>query len=254
MNSSSLTVHQNDYEVSTASVVSESHRVSAWLLIDVNATLTCCDFCSMITYLSLSGSRHTFLSSLWGPLPSACWCSERCLQPFSHSVMVPTQPCLLPMLSTDGFSWEVPTATCELSCSLGALSKEKMSQLGKPGPGFLTRWLSQQPHVTTLDCSFEPGRLPWTLCPGFSLQISSKDMQCPWQMLRGQHQNPPFWATTDIPHWSCSWDRFIWPSRYSLTSGLRHMEAVLIGRTHDRFRGSLPRAYHGPALTTHPTL
>lgn len=137
MNSSSLTVHQNDYEVSTASVVSESHRVSAWLLIDVNATLTCCDFCSMITYLSLSGSRHTFLSSLWGPLPSACWCSERCLQPFSHSVMVPTQPCLLPMLSTDGFSWEVPTATCELSCSLGALSKEKMSQLGKPGPGFL---------------------------------------------------------------------------------------------------------------------
>ena len=51
--------------------------------------------------------------------------------------MVPTQPCLLPMLSTDGFSWEVPTATCELSCSLGALSKEKMSQLGKPGPGFL---------------------------------------------------------------------------------------------------------------------
>ena len=137
MNSSSLTVHQNDYEVSTASVVSESHRVSAWLPIDVNATLTCCGFCSVITYLSLLGSHHTFLSSLWGPPTSACWCSERCLQPFSRSEMVSTQPCLLPMLSTDGFSWEVPTASCKLSCSLGALSKEKMSQLGKPGPGFL---------------------------------------------------------------------------------------------------------------------
>ena len=133
MNSSSLTVHQNDHEVSAAFVVSESCRVSAWLLIDVTATLTCCGFCGLATCLSLRWSLQTFLS--------ACGCSERGLWPFSRPVMAPTRPVVcvdlprphvgvqsrvcspsptlrrfphaLPAagLSTGGFSCEVPTAT-----------------------------------------------------------------------------------------------------------------------------------------------
>ena len=226
MNSSSLTVHQNDYEVSAAFVVSESCRVSAWLLIDVTATLTCCGFCGLATCLSLLWSVQTF--------PSACGCSEQGLRPFSRPVMVPTRPvvcadlpvCMwvcragsaalpspcdssyMPCLPTGGFSWEVPTATAGSAVLQEHSAKRKWAESGNqaqasfcPFPVHLgrTHWFSQQHHVTILGCSFKPGRVAWTLYPGFLLQISHKGVQCStlqtcseaWQMLRGQHHNPP---------------------------------------------------------------
>ena len=158
MNSSSLTVHQNDHEVSTAFVVSESCRVSAWLLIDVTATLTCCGFCGLATCLSLLWSLQTF--------PSACGCSERGLWPFSRPVMAPTRPVVCadlprPHVGVRAGSAALPPpcdgshTPCLLLVSLQVVSRARSPQplqaqlffrstrqrenerVGKPGPGLL---------------------------------------------------------------------------------------------------------------------